>query len=204
MAGRAREAIRRFFSSWTGPVTWLIGVACGFATVGAGALVVIEGGLFNATASTPHIPAVALATHTAFVRSVEVNARGIKAPTQFTAAEVTAGFRDYDASCAACHGAPGVANASWAHAMTPPPPYLEGAARRWRPRELYWIVSRGAKMTAMPAWSEVRSDGEVWNLVAFLRVLPYLSATDYARMERSAGRVNAVVPRANPSRPAPR
>ena len=186
MAGRARETIERFFSSPTGPLAWLFGVACGLGAVGVGALVVIEGGLFNATASTPHIPAVGLAAHTAFVRSVEVRAKNLKTPTPFTASQVTAGFRDYDASCVACHGAPGVSNAGWAHAMTPPPPYLEDAARRWRPRELYWIVGQGVKMTAMPAWAEVRSSGEVWNLVAFLEALPYLSASDYARMRAAA------------------
>lgn len=186
MAGRAREAIERFFSSPLGPLAWLFGIACGLGAVGVGALVVIEGGLFNATASTPHIAAVGLAAHTAFVRSVEVRARNIKAPTPFAASQVMAGFHDYDASCVACHGAPGVSNAAWAHAMTPPPPYLEDAARRWRPRELYWIVGQGVKMTAMPAWAEVRSDGEVWNLVAFLEALPYLSASDYARMRAKA------------------
>jgi len=168
-----------------------------------GAAVVIEGGLFNATASTPHLRVVAIAAHAAFIRSVEVRARDIKAPTQFTAAEVTAGFRDYDASCTACHGAPGVSNAAWAHAMTPPPPYLEDAARRWAPRELYWIVGQGAKMTAMPAWAEVRSDGQVWDLVAFLEALPYLSATDYARMRAAAHNANGAPPRAFPSPPAP-
>jgi mono/diheme cytochrome c family protein len=186
MAGRARQAIERFFSSPRGLLTWLTGVACGIAAVGVGALVVIEGGLFDATASTPHIPAVGLATHTAFIRSVQVRARDIAAPTRFTAAEVTAGFRDYDASCAACHGAPGVPNADWAHAMTPAPPYLEDAARRWTPAQLYWIVGQGAKMTAMPAWGEVRTDGQVWDLVAFLEALPYLSSGNYARM-RAAG-----------------
>jgi len=191
VSSRTREAIEHFFSSPRGPLTWLVGVACGFAAMGAGALVVIEGGLFNATASTPHIPAVALAAHTAFIRSVEVRAKGITPPARFTPVEVTAGFRDYDTSCASCHGAPGVSNARWAHAMTPPPPYLEDAARRWRPEELYWIVGQGVKMTAMPAWTEVRSDGQVWDLVAFLEALPYLTAADYARMRATAASTTA-------------
>ena len=186
-------------------MTWLIGVVCGFAAMGAGALVVIEGGLFNATASTPHIAAVGLAAHTAFIRSVEVRAKGVEAPTRFAPADVTAGFRDYDRSCVACHGAPGVSNASWAHAMTPPPPYLEDAARRWRPRELYWIVGQGVKMTAMPAWAEVRSDAQVWDLVAFLEALPYLTVADYARMRAEAGSATVATPGpgASPTAPPP-
>jgi hypothetical protein len=47
------------------------------------------------------------------------------------------------------------------------------------------------KMTAMPAWSAVRTDAEVWDLVAFLETLPYISPPTYARMraaEISKGR----------------
>jgi len=161
---------------------WLSGVAAGLAAMGVGALVVIEGGLFDATASTPHNPIVALATHTAFIRSVPVRAARIQAPARFTPAQMQAGLADYDASCSACHGAPGLSRAYWANAMTPSPPYLSDAARRWRPRELYWIVGQGAKMTAMPAWAESRSDAQLWNLVAFLEAMPLLNPEDYARM----------------------
>ncbi|HEY5289366.1 MAG TPA: cytochrome c [Caulobacteraceae bacterium] len=187
MAVRLWRAIVGFATSPRDLLIWVAGGVCALAAIGIGALVVVEGGLFNATASTPHIPIVAVAAHTAFIRSVEVRAEGIKTPAHFTAVEVKAGFRDYDASCSSCHGAPGVSNAGWAHTMTPPPPYLEDAARRWRPRELYWIVGQGVKMTAMPAWAEVRSKDQVWDLVAFLEALPYLSAADYARMRRAAG-----------------
>ena len=165
---------------------WAAGGVCALIAMGIGALVVIEGGLFNATASTPHNPIVAVAAHTAFIRSVQVKAAGVAAPAQFTPAEVRAGFRDYDVSCAVCHGAPGIAQARWVSGMTPPPPYLEDSARRWRPRELYWIVGQGAKMTAMPAWAEVRSKGQVWDLVAFLEALPYLTPADYQRMRAQA------------------
>lgn len=166
---------------------WLAGVFAGLLAVGLGAVVVVEGGLFNATASTPHIPLVAVVTHQAFVRSVQVRAKAMKAPTApFTPAQVAAGFGDYDGACAACHGGPGVARADWASGMTPTPPYLEDAARRWRAEELYWIVGQGVKMTAMPAWTETRTDAQLWDLVAFLEALPYLTAADYARMRAAA------------------
>ena len=187
MALRLRRLIERFFTSPKLLLLWLSGVAAGLLSVGIGAFIVIEGGLFNATASTPHLPAVALAAHTAFIRSVQVRARGIEPPARFTPAEVTAGFRDYDVSCVACHGAPGIPRADWAGGMTPTPPYLEDAARRWRPQELYWIVGQGVKMTAMPAWRETRSNGRVWDLVAFLEALPDLTTADYLRMRSGSG-----------------
>jgi mono/diheme cytochrome c family protein len=70
--------------------------------------------------------------------------------------------------------------------MTPSPPYLSDAARQWRPRELYWIVGQGARMTAMPAWSESRSDAQLWSLVAFLEAMPYLTPDEYARMRSTS------------------
>lgn len=173
---------------------WLAGVAAGFMAVGLGALVVIEGGLFDATASTPHNPIVALATHTAFIRSVQVRAARVRAPAQFSSAQVQAGLADYDASCAACHGAPGVSRATWANAMTPSPPYLSDAARRWRPSELFWIVGQGAKMTAMPAWAESRSDAQTWSLVAFLEAMPYLTPQQYGLMRPAKGDRSAAAP----------
>src|SRR5665213_1194649 len=139
-------AIEGFLTSPRLLLLWFAGVLSGLLAMGLGAIVVIEGGLFNATASTPHSPVVALAAHTAFIRSVQVRAKGVKVPpSRFTAAQVTAGFRDYDVSCAACHGGPGIPRADWAGGMTPTPPYLEDAARRWRPGELYWIVGQGVK-----------------------------------------------------------
>ncbi len=81
-----------------------------------------------------------------------------------------------------CHGGSGVARAAWVQGLTPTPPYLLDAPRRWTPAQLYWIVGQGIKMTAMPAWRLTRTQGEAWNLVAFLEILPYLSARDYARM----------------------
>jgi mono/diheme cytochrome c family protein len=187
MAKRLWRLIERFFTSPKLLLLWLSGVAAGLVSVALGALIVIEGGLFNATASTPHLPAVALAAHTAFIRSVQVRARAIQPPARFTSAEVTAGFRDYDGSCAACHGGPGVPRADWAAGITPTPPFLEDAARRWRPGDLYWIVGQGVKMTAMPAWGEARSNGQLWDLVAFLEALPYLTTADYATMRRAFG-----------------
>ena len=208
MAARLWRLIVRFVTSPGLILLWLSGVGAGLLLVGIGALVVIEGGLFNATASTPHIPAVAFAAHTAFIRSVEVRARSIEPPARFTPAEITAGFRDYDVSCAACHGGPGIPRANWAAGITPTPPFLEDAAQRWRSRELYWIVGQGVKMTAMPAWAEVRSNGQVWDLVAFLEALPYLTKGDYLKLRVAAG--NASTPNALPasgepggSRPTP-
>jgi mono/diheme cytochrome c family protein len=161
---------------------WLAGFGSALLCLGIGAMAVIEGGLFDVAATTPDSPTEAVALHTAMIRSVQARAASIAAPSRFTPAEVEAGLRDYDSSCTPCHGGPGLAQSAFAHGMTPAPPYILDAPRHWRARELYWIVAHGVKQTSMPAWESVRTDGQIWDIVAFLEAAPDISPRDYARM----------------------
>lgn len=147
----------------------------------AGGLAIVEFGLFDATASMPHLRPVAWAAHRAFITSVQARAGSMPTPT-ITPAEVAAGFRQYEQDCVQCHGGPGVSRGDLAAGMTPAPPYLIDAARRWTPSQLYWILAQGVKMTAMPSWRATRTNLQVWNLVAFLEALPYLSPEQYRKM----------------------
>ena len=160
---------------------WLAAWIVGGALLGAGALAVIECGLFDATATKPHSALVAWATHTAFLTSVRRRA-GEAPPVQYDAAQVADGFVLYKAHCVMCHGGPGVARADWVAGMNPTPPYIIDAARRFTAPQLYWIVSRGVKMTGMPAWRGVQTPAQTRDVVAFLEGLPYLSKDDYQRM----------------------
>lgn len=162
-------------------VTWLLAWVAAGAVGGGAAMAVVELGLFDTTASTPHYPVVGWAAHRAFISSVKRRA-GEMGPVSFTPQEVTAGFRQYDHDCVMCHGAPGVPRADFTAGMTPAPPYVIDAARRWTPAQLYWILAEGVKMTAMPAWRASRTDAQVWDDVAFLEALPYISAKQYTAL----------------------
>ena len=162
------------------------GMALTFAGLGVGALAVVEFGLFNVTAVKPHAPAVAWITHEAMIRYFKIHALGMKTPPAFTQAQVLAGFQDYDTKCTLCHGGPGVPRATWVDGMTPTPPYILDSARQWTPAELNLIVGDGVKMTPMPGWRTTLSDGEIWNIVAFLEALPLISPRQYAAMKASS------------------
>jgi mono/diheme cytochrome c family protein len=170
---------------------WLVPFLCGGAAVlalgAAGGLTVVETGLFDVRASTPHSPPVAWATHTTMIHAAQRGAAAIAAPSAFTPAQTLAGFRLYDADCVGCHGAPGVARDHWTDGMTPSPPYLVDAPRHWTTAELYWIVGNGVKMTGMPAWNAIHSPDQLWDIVAFLRAQPYLTARDYAALRAANG-----------------
>jgi mono/diheme cytochrome c family protein len=69
--------------------------------------------------------------------------------------------------------------------MNPRPPVL------WRepadePAEQFWVIKHGIKMTGMPAWGVTHSDQEIWNMVAFLQILPSLSPQRYRALTMEA------------------
>lgn len=41
------------------------------------------------------------------------------------------------------------------------------------------IIRHGLKMTGMPAWGPTRSDEQIWEIVAFLKLFPTMPAAEY-------------------------
>lgn len=168
----------------------LLGGVLGLLVAGAIAagiaLCVMGFGLFDVAASTPHSNLMAWLVHTTMIRSVQNRAGEMRQPPGFSHDEVQQGFREYEAHCVMCHGAPGISRANWVRGLNPTPPYLMDAQRRWTPQQLTFIVANGIKMTAMPAWKLSRSPGEIRSIVAFLERLPNISVSQYARMRAAA------------------
>jgi len=87
--------------------------------------------------------------------------------------------------CANCHLSPGVENTEIRQGLYPIPPNLalkrdhatqsdSMAARQ------FWIIKHGIKASGMPAWSKGGMDDQaIWDLTAFLNVLPNLSSEQY-------------------------
>ena len=168
--------------AWTGRLGLIaLGTSLAFASAIAAGLAIVEGGLFDATASKPHEPLVAWATHTAMIRSVEVRSPPWSGAPP-TPDRVRAGLRLYADNCAICHGGPGVARAPWTAGMNPTPPYLVDVARHWTPAQQHFIISDGVKMTGMPAWRGQLREDEISAVMAALEALPYVTATEYSRV----------------------
>jgi mono/diheme cytochrome c family protein len=164
---------------------WSLGaLAAAFVVaLGVGAWMVLGG--FDSTATKGYSQPTTWLIHRTMIDSVKSRAAAITPPPRFTQAEVLAGFRAYDGHCAMCHGGPGLGRQPWTAGMHPAPPYLLDLPAHWSPSDLYFIVSQGVKMTGMPAWSQTLSDGEIWDIVAFLEALPKLTASDYVRLRRA-------------------
>ena len=150
----------------------------------AGPIVVfayVKSGVFNVAASRPHSRLVEWITHETMINSVKRRAPDIVLAQTVSAAQAIRGFCQYEAHCVACHGAAAVAREQWVNGLNPEPPYLLDASRLWSPNQLYWIVRNGIKMTGMPAWRESMSDGQIWDVVAFLEAAPQMPPQNYVR-----------------------
>jgi mono/diheme cytochrome c family protein len=163
-----------------------VAIAAAGAILGLGAIAFAYSGLFEVEASKPHSWLIDWTTKTTMTHSVRRHAIGIEAPATASSEQVIDGFCQFEKHCVACHGAPAVPRESWANGMTPDPPYLVDARSKWRPRELYWIVRNGIKMTGMPAWEREMSQQQTWDVVAFLGAMPKLPSGTYVSW-RAAG-----------------
>jgi mono/diheme cytochrome c family protein len=104
-------------------------------------------------------------------------------------AMVQAGARAFaQRGCANCHGAPGVDWAKFSEGLRPDPPDLKEVVPNRTPRELFWVVKNGIKMTGMPGFAHINvPDQELWSIVAFLRKLPTVSPENYKAWSGAAG-----------------
>ena len=150
------------------------------ASLFAGACIYL--GIFDVAADDPHWPVTYRIMEAARIRSIEVHAAAIQAPSNLDDhARIVGGTSHFAEHCAACHSAPGVEADDMAEGMYPKPPTLIDAAKKWTPSELFWIVKHGIKMSGMPSWAD-HSDDDLWNAVAFIEKLPGMSKADYEKL----------------------
>ncbi len=156
--------------------------------VGVGAFFgVVYSGVFNVAATSGHSAFTKWVATTVVRNSVERRSAGLSAPSWFSSTDPSQGFKLYDKHCLGCHGAPGIKRQDFPKGMEPPPPKMTDAAKDWTPRELYWIVYHGIKMSGMAPFEKSFSEKERWHLVSFLKVLPTMTSQHYAALKAAAG-----------------
>jgi mono/diheme cytochrome c family protein len=113
---------------------------------------------------------------------VQLHSRGIAVPGLGDPARAAHGFSLYRKNCEPCHGAPGQPDQQIGRGINPKPPRLATAVQRRTDSQAYWIISRGLKMSGMPAFAPRLSDADRWDILAFLRRMVWFSPADYSRM----------------------
>lgn len=91
-------------------------------------------------------------------------------PIEANAESIAAGGQIYAASCAVCHGETGGGDGPGAAGLEKPPANLnEGHVQVNSDGALFYIISHGKPDTPMPAWDNVLSEEDRWQVVNFIR-----------------------------------
>ncbi len=98
---------------------------------------------------------------------------------------LASGAVQYDEMCSTCHLAPGMKRTEISWGLYPRAPELRRGSRL-TPAEQFWVVKHGIKLTGMPSWGVTHDDELLWDIVAFLRKMPDLTADEYQALVRSA------------------
>jgi len=157
----------------------ILGISTGFA--------LIYSGVINIAATNPHSALTDWVLSTASDNSIRYHAKDIEAPAVDDQTMVTRGFHHYREMCVSCHLAPGIKSSEISKGLMPDPPTLQESAEEWSPAELFWVIKNGIKMTGMPAWGPTHSDKKIWDIVAFVKKLPKMTAEQYKAMDAAAG-----------------
>lgn len=162
----------------------------GIIVVAAVGLLAIAGfvwsGAYNVAADDPHLGVTYAALEKLRQRSVAARANALDVPADLQdEARIRQGAGNYAAMCMGCHLAPGMGETELSRGLYPAPPNL--SRKTVDAAEAFWVIKHGIKASGMPAWSGSMDDVYIWNMAAFLQVLPEMTPAQYQAMVDSSG-----------------
>lgn len=162
----------------TRKLIWLLAVP---VVLAAGAAGFIWSGTYNVAADVTHTDAVHFLLEATRERSIATRAGRLDVPSGLDdPARIVQGSGNYAAMCAGCHLAPDMPETEMSQGLYPAPPDL--SKHEVDAAKAFWVIKHGIKASGMPAWGKNMGDGYIWNLAAFLQVLPTLDAAAYTEL----------------------
>jgi len=149
------------------------------------ALVFVYTGAFDIAADTPHSQPVYWVLQKVRQRSITARANDPVPNDLGDPKRISSGAAQYAEMCSSCHLAPGMQRSEISRGLYPRAPELRRGSSL-TPAEEFWVIKHGIKMSGMPAWGETHDDAILWDVVAFLRKFPQLTAEEYATLVKNA------------------
>lgn len=147
------------------------------------AAIVIFSGIYNVAADQPHSGAIRALLSLTRSQSIDARLEDIQPPPDLQSqARIERGGRLYGEVCAQCHLGPGMEPTALHKGLNPQPPILTAHAGHHGAAEQFWIIKHGIKMTGMPAWGVSYPDEKLWDVTAFVKQLPRLSADEFGNL----------------------
>ena len=166
---------------------WLVAALLGgtpIVLIGVLALA-IYAGLYDIAADEPHSQPVFWLMQMVRDRSIVAHATDSVPVDLSNPKRIASGAVQYEEMCSTCHLAPGMKRTEISWGLYPRAPELRRGSRLTS-AEQFWVVKHGIKMTGMPSWGVTHDDELLWDIVAFLRKMPELTADEYQALVRSA------------------
>ena len=158
-----------------------LGAAATLLALAIGTTAFVSSGLYNIGGDDHHTRVVLTIIEQLRNRSIALRTHGLDAPNLGDPKNIAARAQHYAALCIDCHLAPGVTKSEIRAGLYPHPPNLaeedvDDAQRA------FWIIKHGIKMSAMPAWGKTFNDAAIWEIVAFVRPMPMMTAESYQQL----------------------
>lgn len=166
--------------AWTVATVIIAGVL-----VTCGASLFVYGGAYDIAADMPHSQPVYWLLQKVRQYSIAAQAHDVVPNDLEDGKRIASGAGQYAEMCSSCHLAPGMKRTEISRGLYPRAPELRRGSGL-TPAEEFWVVKHGIKMTGMPAWGVTHDDELLWDVVAFLRKLPGLTAEQYQALVKSA------------------
>lgn len=95
-------------------------------------------------------------------------------PLPATEANIHAGRENFSPYCLVCHGLDGQnTGVPFADRLSPaPPPLTAREVQSYSDGQLKWIIDNGLYPSGIPASRDILNDGEIWQIVNYIRHLP--------------------------------
>jgi len=144
-------------------------------------------GIFNVSAKEKHWSITTILLELTRDRSIAVHSKHINVPSLTNSKMIANGAKNYDAMCVQCHLSPKTESTELNTGLYPQPPVFHKEKQGRSPKEIYWIIKNGLKMTGMPAWGDFHSEQQLWEMTAFLTKLNGMSKTEYQTLVGEGG-----------------
>ncbi len=155
-------------------VRFLIGVVLGVLLLPVGAYLWFTHGRPPVAVADAPLPFEGQITNVPLHARIDKEMPG-EAPIQADEANFVAGAKIYRQQCAFCHGVSGSNSKVGAHMFPGAPPLWEKhhngqvvGVSDDPPGETYWKVANGIRLTGMPAYKEILSEQEMWQVSLLL------------------------------------
>jgi len=155
----------------------LVAVALVLSLLVVGVAAYVWSGAYDIGADDPHSRPVFTVLQTLRQRAIAVHSADVTVPDLDDPELILKGAGQYAAMCTGCHLSPARKESEIRPGLYPRPPDLSQV--RVDPRQAFWVIKHGIKMTAMPAWGTTHDDATIWSMVAFLQKLPGLTPAQY-------------------------